>query len=86
MYGKAIHDDMLATLGDNASVYNVVKSWLAEFRRWKNNVENKHCPGRPKDAASSENVQIVNDVLNEDRRLTIRHIAETIDIHATTIY
>jgi len=30
--------------------------------------------------------QIVNDMLEEDRRLTIQHIAETTDIHATTVY
>ena len=53
--GKAIHDDMLATLGDS-------------------------------DAASTENVQIVDDMLKEDRHRTIRHIAETTDIHATTVY
>jgi len=28
MSGKAIHDDMLTTLGDSAHVYSVVKSWL----------------------------------------------------------
>ena len=39
MSGKAIHDDMLATLGDNAPAYNVVKSWLAEFKRRRNSVE-----------------------------------------------
>jgi len=86
---KAIHDDMLATLGDSALVYNVVKIWLAEFKRGRNSVEDEHCSGFPKDAASTKNVQIVNDVLKEDRRLTrltIRHIVETADIHATTIY
>jgi len=31
MSGKAIHDDMLVTLGDNAPAYCVVKSWLAQF-------------------------------------------------------
>jgi len=46
----------------------------------------EHHSGRPKDAASSENVQIVNDMLKEDRRMTIRHIAETTDIYATTVY
>jgi len=40
----------------------------------------------PKDAASTEKVQIVNDMLKEDRRLTIRQIVETTDIHATKIY
>jgi len=53
--------------------YNVVKSWLAEFKRGRNGVEDEHHPGCPKDVASSKNVQIVNDMLKEDRRLTIRH-------------
>jgi len=42
--------------------------------------------GCPKDAASTENVQIVNDMLKEDQRQTIRHIAETTYIHAITVY
>jgi len=86
MSGKAIHDDMLATLGDTAPVYSVVKIWLAEFKRGRNNVEDEHYLGCPKDATSTENVQIVNDMLKDDRCLTIRHIVETTDIHATTIY
>ena len=56
MSGKAIHDDMLDTLGDNALVYSVVKGWLAEFKRGRNNVEDEHCSGCPKHAASTENV------------------------------
>jgi len=71
MSGKAIHDDMLATLGDKAPVYSVVKSWLAEFKRGRNSVEDEHRSGCPKDAASTEKVQIVNDMLKEDRRMTI---------------
>jgi len=81
MSGKVIHDDMLATLGDNATAYSIVKSWLAEFKRRRNSVEDEHRTGRPKDAASTENVQIANDMLKEDRCLTIRHTAETTDIH-----
>jgi len=86
MSGKAIHDDMLATLGDSAPVYSVVKIWLAEFKRGRNSVEDEHYLGCPKDAASTENFQIVNDKLKEDRRQTIRHIAETTDIHVITVY
>jgi len=86
MSGKAIHDDMLATLGDNVPAYSVVKSWLATFKRRRNGVEDEHRSGRCKDAASTENVKIVNDMLKEGRRLTIRLIAETTDIHATTVY
>jgi len=85
MSGKAIHDDMLSTLVDNAPAYSVVKSWLAEFKRGRNSVEDKHRSGCPKDAASTENVQIVNDMLKVDRRQTIRLIVETTYIHATTV-
>jgi len=86
MSGKVIHDYMLATLGDNAPAYSVVKSWLAKFKHWRNSVEDEHHSGCPKDAASTKNVQIVNDMLKEDRRLSIRNIAETTGIHATTVY
>jgi len=61
-----------------------VKSWLAEFKCGRNSVEDEHCLGCPKDAASTENIQTVNDMLKEDRRLTIWHIDETTDIHGTT--
>jgi len=71
MSGKAVHDDMLATLGDNSPAYSVVKSWLSEFERRRNSVEDEHRSGCPKGAASTDNVQIVNNMLKEDRRLTI---------------
>jgi len=86
MSGKAVHGDMLATLVDNAPTYSVVKRWLAEFKRGRNSVEDEHRSIDPKDAVSTENVQIVNDMLKEDRCLTMQHIAETTDIHATTVY
>ena len=62
---------MLATLGDNALAYSVVKSWLAKFKRGRNNVEDEHRSGRPKDAACTEKVQVANDILKEDEHLTV---------------
>jgi len=77
---------LLATLGDNALVYSVVKIWLAQFKRWRNNAKDEHRSGRPIDAASTETVKIVKEELKEDRRLTIQHIVETTDIHASTVH
>jgi len=37
----------------------------------ENSVENEHRSGCPKDAASTENIQIVNEMMKEDRSLTI---------------
>jgi len=83
---KDIYDDMLATLGDDAPSYSVVKNWVAEFKRGRSSVVDEHRSGRPKDASSTENVQIVNDMLNKDRRLTIRYIAETTGINSSTVH
>ena len=57
-----------------------------KFKRGRNSVEDEHHSGCCKDAASTENVQIVNDMLKEDRCLTVQHIAETTAIHGTAVY
>ena len=51
-----------------------MKNWVAEFKRGRSSVVDEHRSGRPKDAASAVNMQIINGMLNKDRRLTIRHI------------
>jgi len=66
-------------LGDDGPSYSAVKNWVAEFKRGRSSVVDrpKHRSGLPKDATHAENIQINNDMLNKDRRLTIRHIVET---------
>jgi len=89
MSGKAIHDDMLARplhwttmLQRSEKIASQVQTWEKQCR----GTEDEYRSGRPKDAASTENVQIVNDMFKDDRRLTIQHIPEITDIHATTVY
>ena len=52
----------------------------------RSSVVNEHRSGRLKDAASAENIQIINDILNKDRRLTIWHIVETTSINCSTVH
>jgi len=59
MSGKAIHYDMLATLGGSAPAYSVVNSWLAEFKIWRNSVEDQHRSECCKDAASTEKFKLL---------------------------
>lgn len=86
MSSKDIHDDMLRTLGTNAVSYSTVKSWIAEFKRGRISTRDDARTGRPKDATTTENMQAVEKLLNKDRRLTIRHIAETTGINSSTVY
>jgi len=47
-----------------------VKKWVAEFKRGRSSVVDEHRSGRPKDAASAENIpiMIINEMLHKDRR------------------
>ena len=86
MSGKDIHDDVLKTLGEDASSYSVVKSWIVEFKRGRISTADDPRSGRPKDATTAENIHAVQELLNKDRRLTIRHIAETTGISSSTVH
>ena len=76
---------MFVTLGDDGPSYSAVKNWVAEFKCGRSSVVDEHHSGRPKDATSAENIQIINDMLNKDGHLTITHIAETTSINCSTV-
>ena len=46
---KAVHEELVATLRDEASSYSMVKSWYAEFARGRTSTEDAHRSERPAD-------------------------------------
>ena len=85
MTPKEIHADMINTLGDTAPSYSKVKEWCASFKRGRTSTEDEHRSGRPCQVASQENVDSVLDTVTQDKRITIRQIAETCDISKSTV-
>ena len=77
---KKMYDDMVNTLGDSAPSYTMVKKWEAEFKRGRQYIEDDPRSGRPSTSSSDEIVQKVRDLVNEDRRIKIRYISETLGI------
>lgn len=44
---KAIHDDMVETLGGHTPLYATVKRWAVEFKHGRKSHEDDIHPGRP---------------------------------------
>ena len=77
---KEIHSDMASTLGDDAPVLSTVKKWAAEFKRGRESLEDDPRSGRPSIATTQEKIDRIHQMVMNDRRLTISHLANVISI------
>jgi len=63
-----------------------VFQWHKNFREGRDDVHDEPRGGRPSTSHTDPNVQKVRDVLNADRRLSIRAIAEDVGIDKMTVH
>ena len=57
-----------------------MKKWSAEFKRGRESIEDDARSGRPKDATTDENVEIVHNLVLCDRRQDLRSIVSEVGI------
>ena len=80
MTSKEIHEDFMKTLGNESPSYSTVKKWAVEFKRWRESIENDERSGRPEDATTDENLEIVHNLVMCDRRRDLQSIASEVGI------
>ena len=78
MTPKEIHEDMVKTLGDDSPSYSTVKKWVAIFTRGTESLKDEHRLGGPKSATIDNKVEGIHRMVVKDRRVTIRHVAESL--------
>ena len=76
MSPSQIHEDMTATLGESAVSYGIVKRRFCTFKCGRTSCEDEHSGGTPRTVTTPENINKVHDIVLQDRRITIRGIAE----------
>ena len=81
-----ISTELNSVLGDNAPSDATIYRWIAEFQRGRKSTEDEHRSGRPVDMCTDENVQRVNDMITTDRRLTVRYVAECLNLSYGTTH
>ena len=82
---QEIHRRMLNVYHEDSPSYATVKRWASECHRGRRSLEDDPRSGRPVDATSDENVNAVESMIKDDRRVTVREIAHTLGVGLATV-
>ncbi|KAJ4440585.1 hypothetical protein ANN_08730 [Periplaneta americana] len=79
------HGMLVQVYGREAVSRKCVYEWFKRFREGKETIEDEPRSGRPSTSRTPEMIEKVRQMLAQDRRLTLRLIAEELDISKDTI-
>jgi len=71
--------------GDNAMKKTAVYKWVKHFSDGRESVTDKERSGRPAASRTEENIAKVHQIVRENHRLTVRSIAEQVNIDRETV-
>jgi len=71
---------LVQVYGDNAMKKTAVHKWVKRFSEGRESVTDEERSGRPATRRTEENIAKVRQILRENRRLTVRSIAEQVNI------
>ena len=78
-----IHERMTAVYGDSAPSRTMVFEWARRFKNRQLNIEDS---GRTISTTNERTIRTVEDLIIEDRRITIQATAEILSISSGTIH
>ena len=70
---------------DSAPSYRAVVKWVAEFKDPERGFEDAPRSGRPSTAVTSENIHAVECLVMRDRQISVRRVADQLDISKTIV-
>ena len=71
--------------GDNAMKKTAVYKWVKRFSEGRKSVTDEEWSGRPATSRTEENIAKVRQIVRENRRLTVRSIADEVNIDRETV-
>jgi len=76
---------LVQVYGDNAMKKAAVYKWVKRFSEGRESVTDKERSGRPATSRTEENIANIGQIMRENRRLTLRSIAEQVNIDRETV-
>lgn len=81
-----IHRELVEVYGNNVLSRKQVWCWCREFDNGRTDITDEHRSGRPSTSASDQNICQVEGMIREDRRITLSHIAEVLNISYGSVH
>ena len=69
-----IHKELVIAEGDKALSKRTIYRWIEAFEIGQLNIEDASRSGRPREANSSSNINIIEDLIHDDPHITIESI------------
>jgi len=76
---------LVKVYGDNAMKKTAVYKWVKRFSEGRESVTDGERSGRPATSRTTENIANVRQIVRENRRLTVRSVAEQVNINRETV-
>jgi len=76
---------LVQVCGDNAMKKTAVYRWVKRFSEGRESVTDEMRSGRPATSRTEENIAKIRQIVRENRRLTVRSVAEQVNIDRKTV-
>ena len=76
---------LVQVYGDNGMKKTAVHKWVKRFSERRGSVTEEESSGRPATNRTEENIAKVHQIVGENRRLTVRSIAQQVNIDRETV-
>ncbi|XP_074170634.1 COX assembly mitochondrial protein 2 homolog isoform X1 [Rhinolophus sinicus] len=83
--GSEIRDMLVQVYGDNAMKKTARYKWIKRFSEGREHVTDEERSGRPVTSRTDENIAEIRRIVCQNRRLTLRSIAEQVNIDRETV-
>jgi len=83
--GNEIREMLVQVYGGNAMKKRAVYKWVKRFSEGRESVTDEARSERPATSRTEENVTKIHQIVRENRRLTVRSIAEQVNIDRETV-
>ena len=76
---------LVQVYGDNAMKKTAAYKWVKRFSEGRESLTEEERTGRPATSRTEENIAKARQIVRENRRLTVRSIAEQVNIDRETV-